>query len=203
MNGAKIRLSPQEAALITNADWILTKNNILLKVKRVLENLQLESEPLLQQHASCLPAEILKPSFKISRGENYLGLPYMVLDYPRYFKGADIFTLRTMFWWGHFFSVTLQLAGTYKTAAEQAVLSAYLLLQEKGYSIAVGTDPWQHHFGQENYRPLAELEPGAFEAILREKEFLKLAITISLQQWDEVPVLALQYADDLLGILTV
>ena len=42
-------------------------------------------------------------SGKISRGENYRGLPYLILDYPAYFSQKDIFAFRTMFWWGHFF----------------------------------------------------------------------------------------------------
>jgi len=52
---------------------------------------------------------------KISRGENYLGLPYLVLDYPRLFRPDAVLAIRTFFWWGHFFSSTLQLSGGYKT----------------------------------------------------------------------------------------
>ena len=84
MDATKIRLSAKEAELIANADWILTKNEILKKVKHLLEELMKEQQKHIR---SChgLPAEILVPPPKISKGENYRGLPYLVLDHPRYF----------------------------------------------------------------------------------------------------------------------
>jgi hypothetical protein len=51
---------------------------------------------------------------KISRGENYQLLPYIILDYPSYFSRNNIFAVRTMFWWGNFFSITLHLSGDHK-----------------------------------------------------------------------------------------
>jgi hypothetical protein len=107
MQGSKIRLSPSEAALVGNAEIILTKNSILQKTVALLAQLQ---EEITSQKA--LPP--FSPSAKISKGENYRGLPYAVLDYPRIAGGEDLFFIRSMFWWGHFFSSTLQLAGAYK-----------------------------------------------------------------------------------------
>ena len=60
-----------------------------------------------------LPEEVLIQSPKISRGENYNGLPYVMLDYPRCFGKEDVFAMRTMFWWGNFFSITWHLKGKY------------------------------------------------------------------------------------------
>ncbi|MBS1654980.1 MAG: hypothetical protein JSU05_09055, partial [Bacteroidetes bacterium] len=79
MNEAKIRLSAHELELIQNAEWILTKNTILEKVKLLFEQLQ---EPFLQElkKLTTLPEEVAAPSPKISKGENYKGLPYLVLD---------------------------------------------------------------------------------------------------------------------------
>ena len=113
MDIAKIRLSPEEEALVATTDWILTKNNVLQKIKQLLLALQSRQQDLLLPFNS-LPEEVLKSSPKISRGENYKGLPWLVLDYPRYFNKADVFAIRTLFWWGNFFSITLHLSGSYK-----------------------------------------------------------------------------------------
>ena len=56
MDKAKIRLSAKEAELVANADWILTKNHILQKVKSILEGLQLQQQQFLKSHHSLLPA---------------------------------------------------------------------------------------------------------------------------------------------------
>ena len=90
MSEAKIRLSPAEMKLVTNEDWILTKNNILKKVRSLLEGYQEKQQNFLLRHQTHLPAELFTASGKISKGENYRGLPYLILDYPRFFKIDEI-----------------------------------------------------------------------------------------------------------------
>lgn len=102
MDEAKIRLSAPEMELVKDAGWILTKNGILEKVSHLLGSIQ-QSYQLQLQQVSSLPPEILASAPKISRGENYKGLPWLVLDYPRCFGQQDVFAMRTMFWWGPFF----------------------------------------------------------------------------------------------------
>src|SRR5712671_4795594 len=114
MNSAKIRLSQAEMELVNNADLILTKNAILKKAYRLLGNLQVEQQKYIMLHPSGLPAKVSASTFKISKGENYKELPYLVLDYPRLFEQENIFAVRTMFWWGNFFSITLHLSGRHK-----------------------------------------------------------------------------------------
>jgi len=110
----KIQFLPAEMELVSSPDIILTKNAILQKIKSFLEELQLKQHDVLQEYSSYLPEEPLKISPKISRGENYKGLPWLVLDNPRYFQHNNIFAIRTMFWWGNFFSITLHLSGNNK-----------------------------------------------------------------------------------------
>src|SRR6476620_3961243 len=122
MDATKVRLSAEEAALIMNADIILTKNRILEKVKGLLLLIQEEKQRYLST-GSLLPdlVQIIHP--KISKGENYNGLPYLVLDHPRYFDKEDMYAIRTMFWWGNFFSTTLLLSGEFKTLLEQRFIN--------------------------------------------------------------------------------
>src|SRR5688572_30593643 len=107
---AKIQLSTLELELVNNTEWILTKNGIIEKVKKLLHDIQMAQHEVLIAAQDQLPAEVLMPSPKISRGENYKGLPYLILDNPRFFDKQDIFAIRTMFWWGHFFSITLHVS---------------------------------------------------------------------------------------------
>ncbi len=44
MDTTKIRLSPEEAALVIRADWILTKNKILQKANHLLGALQTQQQ---------------------------------------------------------------------------------------------------------------------------------------------------------------
>ena len=98
---AKIHLSAEEAELIDNTEWILTKHRVIEKVYQVFGqiNERMKNELSGFDH---LTGDIQCLNGKISRGENYRLLPYIILDYPSYFKKNNIFAVRTMFWWGNF-----------------------------------------------------------------------------------------------------
>jgi hypothetical protein len=201
MNPAKIRLSAKEMELVTNADWILTKNGIIQKVNYLLGDLQVAQQDILDNFKQFIPIEILTPAAKISKGENYKGLPYLVLDYPRYFDKENIVAIRTLFWWGHFFSITLHLSGRSKQLFETKILAAFASLQEDDFFICTGEDEWEHHFEKDNYTPLKNMSPMEFENCITQKSFLKLAQNISLQQWDHAHTLLTGYFCRLICLL--
>src|SRR5690349_18207930 len=112
MEVSKIHLSSAEAELMKNAAVLLTKNSVLEKIRQLLARVQEEQQAFAASHG--LHSDPFDISPKISRGENYLGLPYIILDYPRKSGGDGICFIRTMFWWGHFFSSTLHVSGSYR-----------------------------------------------------------------------------------------
>ena len=185
MDKAKIRLSAKEAELVANTDWILTKNQILQKVKYMLEDLQSEQQQFLKAHPGILPAEVMAIPPKISKGENYKGLPYLILDYPRYFGKDDHFAIRSLFWWGNFFSITLHLSGNYKRKYESKIETSFKSLKEEDFFISVSNDQWEHHFETGNYQPLKEMNDAGFKNSINNKEFIKLAKRFTLGQWDD------------------
>jgi hypothetical protein len=126
----------------------------------------------------------LPSSPKISKGENYCGLPYVVLDFPRLSNGEDLFFIRSMFWWGHEFSSTLQIAGRYREEAIPVVAQAREQLAGADYFIGVNEDPWQHHFDETNYRKIAGLPKDDYQAILLKQAHIKIAARWPLSQWD-------------------
>ncbi len=187
MDATKIRLSPEEEMLVLRGDWILTKNRVMQKAMQMLGDVQLEQKNLLTSYASVLPQEIIQSSPKISRGENYRGLPWLMLDYPRLFNKEDGFAVRTFFWWGHFFSVTLQLSGRYKKLFETNLLQAQPALKADEFSGCIQDDPWQHHFEPDNYKSLQSFTTKEWEALIASREFVKIAKTIPLQEWNVAP----------------
>ncbi len=184
---------------MSNAEWILTKNGILEKVKRLLGQIQEQYRDRLMVMAG-LPSEVRHSSPKISRGENYKGLPYLVLDYPRCFNRDAVFAVRSFFWWGNFFSVTLQLSGSYKTNAEKRILDGYPLLAAQGFFICLSDDPWQHHFEKEYYQPVSHTGHDEFHQLVLNSPFIKIAAKISLESWDEWDTILPEYFEQLMAI---
>lgn len=170
---ANVKLSKEELALVTDAEFILTKNRIVQKVYELFGLLCEE----FRQKSVHLPATFLAIPPKISKGENYLGLPWVMLDYPRAFSNTDVFAIRCFFWWGNFFSITLQLQGSNKVHYSDAIKS-YLKTNAGGWWICINDDPWHHHFETDNYCfAKADLDMAALP-------FIKLAKKIPLEQWD-------------------
>lgn len=197
MEGSKIQLSSTELDLVCNAEIILTKNTIIRKTISLFEEIQ---EIVVQETKPGAGPFSISP--KISKGENYLGLPYVVLDYPRHSAENNLCFIRTMFWWGHYFSSTLQLSGTYKQLFAEKLTAAYHLLSSNHYFIGINTDPWHHHFEETNYTRIDSLSPKAFEAALYEQPHIKIAAKWPLEKWNLAATSLLNSWKLLAGLIT-
>jgi hypothetical protein len=185
MEVSKIHLSQAESELMQNADIILTKNSVLQKMKNLLEEVQqMQSDFVKERQIS--KALIFRTTPKISRGENYLGLPWLILDYPRSSEG-DLFFIRTMFWWGRFFSTTLHVSGNHKRSVVQAVSLSRNTLQ--GFSVGINEDPWMHHFEEDNYRAIESMSATGFDEACLRTQHLKIAKMFPLKEWQRAPAI--------------
>ena len=134
---------------------------------------------------------------KISKGENYLGLPYHVLDYPAFFSQKDTFAFRTMFWWGNFFSCTLHLEGQFLDHLRRKVIEHLSTLEENKMYLCVGDTPWQYHFGSDNYKLISHNDAEFIEKC----QFLKLSKKIELERYETLPKFAGEILSSLLNIM--
>lgn len=191
MNGTKIQFSDAELTFMSDAEPILTKNRIIAKAKALLEELQQElvvqSQESFQQQK-----DLFAISPKVSKGENYLGLPYLILDFPRRFAVQDVFAIRSFFWWGNFFSSTLHLSGHYAEAAIEHIKKAYDGLSQQHYYIGVQPDPWMHHFEEDNYAAINTMDYEQFCALLSAQPHIKIAAKWPLYQWPSAANILLQ-----------
>lgn len=181
---AKIQLSAEELELVQDAGWLLTKNKVIDKVFALFGEVAHNVRDIVLP-TSVLPDEVLAVSPKISKGENYKGLPYVMLDYPRLFGKEDIFAIRVMFWWGNFISITLHLKGKYKEQYVPAIVQKLSLLQQHHFAVSISDDEWRHEFEEDNYRLLSAYDSPAIEKILSANAFCKLSSKIPLQRWNE------------------
>ena len=195
----KITLSDKELTLVKNVDWILTKQTIIQKVYELFaDNVIAIETGILNEHA--LPENVRMSVPKIYKGENYLRLPYVIMDYPRCFDKEDIFAVRTMFWWGNFFSITLHVAGIYKDLVKENVYGDGDMPTDDLF-IGVNENQWQHHFEEDNFVPFTQLSQQQRVALFEKNNFIKLAIKFSLDKWNEMPALLKEGYKRIAGIL--
>jgi len=148
-----------------------------------------------------LPEEVKTTTPKISRGENYKGLPYVILDYPRLFTLENIFAIRTLFWWGNYFSITLHLKGIYKEMFARFIKANIFLLSEKKFSICISTDQWRHEMEDDNYVSLSRITEKEIRDIIEKNHFLKLSAKTEFAQWDDLAVILMRLYRDILQSL--
>ena len=199
--GQPLNFSAREISYLQNTDFLLTKREIMQKAKQLMR----ESEKLIgkdiPRFQKVLPEGTLTKAGKLSKGENYQGLPYVVLDYPRNFSKVNVFAFRTMFWWGHHFSATLHLQGEYFSQNKQTLVDNFAQLQAAGYYVCVHDTPWEYHYEFENYQPLANFSTDSFRTELEKRMFTKLSRKFPLEAWAELPLFASESFGQLMGYL--
>lgn len=183
MLNANLRLSSEERQLLLDERFILTKRSILQKAEGFFGQLS----QVFRQHV--LERKMSEETFmqwtpKIARGENYHGLPWVMLDYPRLFTRSDVCAIRCFFWWGRYCSITLQVSGLYQQRFQQRIIDFLQKEKDTGWLFSVGNDPWQHVIDDKHYQSCEHLERLLTEHSSR--PFLKIAKKIPLDKWDEL-----------------
>ena len=184
----KITLSPAELELASDAGIILTKNRVIEKVYALFGEVS-EAYTAASGAAAAFYPEVFAAGPKISRGENYGGLPWVMLDQPRYFTSVNVFAVRSFFWWGNFFSITIQLKGIYAEKLQAKLLQ----FAHSGSDVFIGVNAvsdWEHHFDDNNYLPARQVD---ITAVMRNGQAFKMAKKIPIGKWEDVPAIMLEF----------
>lgn len=182
MSATNVNLSQKELQLVQNEEVILMKQAIISKVELMFS----QRIPALDEVSRQLPDELRREfaSPKISRGEKYLTLPYVILDHPRFFNACNVFAIRTMFWWSRFFSVYLHLAGEPLDRFRMKLQDSHL--QTEDFFVCIHEDQWHHHFDKNNFVAASSVSETQWKSIMQESPFVKLAIKFKIDQWDQM-----------------
>lgn len=187
-----ITFSEQELTVLSNRDFLKTKQIVTQKIQKLLLETETQLKTFVKQIDVLLLENILVTAGKISRGEKYEDLPYQVLDYPRYFSKESIFTYRTMFWWGNFFSCTLHLQGSALGSYRNMLRKNLPSLKNDDVYFCINVNPWQYHFREDNYLSLKQISDKDLCDLINNKSFIKLSKKLPLEQHSTLPTFSLK-----------
>jgi len=199
-NEAKIHLSTVEMELVNNTEWIFTKQLIIKKVYHLFGRLNEIFKRINNEERQFLPLQLQNSNGKISKGENYKSLPYVILDYPAIFNNENIFAVRTIFWWGNFFSISLHLSGRFKYALN--IASAIQYLKERKFFVCVNKTQWEHDYSPSNFVDINYLSKDDIDQ-LNEKSFFKISKKIELRKWNEAEIILEQYFREIINLIKI
>ena len=151
--------SEEELSLMSNAKVLLMKRQVIRKVSDDFSKLESEFKKILGNTAGLkLPEGTLQKAGKISRGENYKGLPYLVLDYPRLMNKEQILNIRLLFWWGHYYSMSLHLAGKAWHQYKSPVINSLAIRSSHRQFVQYKGSPWEHDVSMPFFTPQENLD---------------------------------------------
>ena len=192
-----IRFTSREMEILRDTEFLITKRTALAKIDNLLAETQSNLKMIWETNRHRFPELPSVRLPKISRGENYRGLPWRVLDYPAIFEKEDIFAFRTMFWWGNFFSITLHLQGKYLREYSRTIYRNHRNFRAKPYFVSTGESPWEYHYEKDNYLPADKVSLNNMDNL----KFLKISTKLSLDNWNTLEKEAGDFLSAILPVL--
>lgn len=172
-----VHLTYKELELLQNAEVFFLKNSIIQKVYTLFGNIT-EKFNAITKELTNIPPQAFTQSPKISKGENYIGLPWVMLDYYRAFNQENSFAIRCFFWWGNSFSFHVYATGDLQNIAHQNLPK----LTSHWYG-CIKDSPWLHEFTTNNYLPISQ----AIDLYKNQSQkFLKVGCFVPVSDWNKV-----------------
>lgn len=191
--------SDDELRVINDTTFLQIKFSVSKKAIAVLADIEQALKEEIHSKAYQLPKTAFQKTGKISKGENYRGLPYFILDFPRLFTSQNTFAFRTMIRWGHEFSCTLHIAGDSLTLLNDDALRR--ISSAPGLFFCVGPTPWEYHYLDSNYLLAETLSVADIKKHISENQFIKISRYTSINEWNEFYPFSLSNFNSFLNLI--
>ena len=172
--------SEKELRLVKQVELFQCKPAILKKAENRFFALQKGLEKEIISLSTNLPKNLDLVKNQIARGENHNGFPFLSLDYPQNFSKTEMFTMRTLFWWGHYLGYSLILKG------ERLAIYLERLLENRNTEpfqdifVCLAPTPWEWELNEKNYSLISKSNAEEFQKTFLELGYLKLMRVVTV-----------------------
>ena len=172
--------SEKELRLVNHVELFQCKPAILKKVENRFLALQKGLEKEIIPLSTNLPKNLDLLKNQIARGENHNGFPFLSLDYPQNFSKTEMFTMRTLFWWGHYLGFSLILKGERLTIYLDRLLENRKTEPFQDIFDCLAPNPWEWELNEKNYSRVSKFNDGEFQKTILELGYLKLMRVVTV-----------------------
>ena len=166
--------SEKELRLVKHVELFECKPAILKKAENRFFALQKGLEKEIIPLATNLPKSLDLVKNQIARGENHNGFPFLSLDYPQNFSKTEMFTMRTLFWWGHYLGYSLILKGERLTIYLERLLENRKTEPFQDIFVCLAPNPWEWELNEKNYSLVSKSNTEEIQKKILELSYLKL-----------------------------
>ena len=167
---ASTQWSAHELEMINTVDVFIHKPTIMKKAEGYLNHFK--EAMIVELAGGNFPASTDIIKGQLARGENNKGFPFLSLDMPQMFSKTEMFTFRTLFWWGHYLGYFLILKGE-KLGSHLEQLIA--MQKEPAFTkVLVSTSPTPWEWGRESFQNLPDLSKEELATLVEKIQHLKI-----------------------------
>lgn len=177
MRKSTINLTKKELLLAEDTNYLLSKQKLMGKLGDSLQQL---ADGWIEKHADLLVVSASHGrSKKLSKGENYRGLPYLVMDIPQ-ISGPDFDLLfRVVFWWGH--GLTLNLYLNTKIIEKIGVMG-----QTKTLIQTDNRFMWENDLTHKSFSKVKHLTETEWTSVLQQAGHIRLCKKVKLADYGKL-----------------
>jgi hypothetical protein len=156
------------------------KATIMGKVRGLLESAHAALKAELPRYSLLTPPGFDAARFQLVKGEHLEDFPFQYLDYPKHFDGANKWTFRTLFWWGHHVACALILDGTGMKEYKGHLVDRFHRLAGQGLELSLAPTLWEWKRGEGYTLPVTHDRKAQIAAVLAERSFVKIVRFVPL-----------------------
>ena len=202
VRSSRNNITKEELEAMKNRDFLLIKHSVIEKMSHrlgQLGNTLGQSEVFNKQEVHHI---FYHKQAKLSKGEQLEHMPYLVLDYPQISSLQSLCSIRVVFWWGHYFTCQLLLAGDLKIVFQESLLKSFKELQGSPLHLCYCNSLWEHKLDEYTHHRIGELELSTFKNIIEEKDFVKLGFRIELEESSQLKERVVDFSPVITSILS-
>jgi hypothetical protein len=170
-----LQLTTEEAALVADAQFFQTKARIMDKIRGMLEATRKELQDEMAKVVLLTPPGFEPAKCQFVKGEHLEDFPYQYLDYPKHFSGDEMFTFRSLFWWGHHVVFALILEGPLLRQYKKHMVDRFHTIAGRDLTLSLAPTPWEWKCGEGYTLPITHDRKAQIAAVLGERSSVKVA----------------------------
>jgi hypothetical protein len=183
MRKSTINLTKKELLFASDTFYPITKQKVLRKISSLMDNTAKNIYEAYQNKLLFYENEgFIK---KLSKGENYKEMPYLVIDTPQ-INGPGFKTLfRIVFWWGHYFTLNYYVH-------RSMIADYYLHSWKKTYLCSNMSCLWENDLRQQEFIRLASNDKRTL-TLSTDITYLRLVRKVKIDKADQLNQIGIQW----------
>jgi len=166
--------SAHDMEMLNHVEVFLHKPNIMKKGERFLNALGEGMVHELTRSKLSFPSGTRRDKTQLARGENNKGFPFLSLDIPQMFSKTQMFTYRTLFWWGHYLGFSLILKGEHLPHYTDKLIASKNNPAWSDVYLATTPTPWEWSWTDENFKKIHTASAEELQSLIETIGYIKI-----------------------------